>query len=695
MTHKPISELTPEEARAEMAALAKRIAELDAAYHAHDAPLVSDAEYDALRRRNDALEDAFPQFVRDSSPGRRVGAQAADGFQKAAHRVPMLSLSNIFSEEEVVDFMDKIRRFLGMAASDEIEMVAEPKIDGVSFSAVYEKGELAGGATRGDGVVGEDIAANLRMIPQLPKRLAGDDLFESEVPDVLDVRGEAYMSKADFFALNAAAEESGQKVFANPRNAAAGSLRQLDARVTSRRKLGVFAYALGAYTGRPFDSHWAFLEALKKWGFPVNPEIRLCRTADEMIAFFRALSEKRAALPYDIDGAVYKVNRMDLQRRLGFVARAPRWAVAHKFPAEQAATRLNAIRIQVGRTGALTPVADVEPVNVGGVVVRHATLHNADEIARKDIRVGDSVVIQRAGDVIPQIVSVVLEKRPENAPPFVFPSVCPVCGSRALREGTEAAVYCTGGLVCPAQAVERIRHFASRDALDIEGLGDKNIELFYTLGWIRNVVDIFHLRQRHELDLLNLDGWGQKSALKLFDAIERARAGVPLDRFVYALGMREVGAATARILAGHFESWAQLESAMKRPDAREELMRIEGIGPVMADEIADFFREPHHREILDRLTALIPIRDVVRASGGTPLSGKTIVFTGTLSGLTRDEAKARAQAAGAKVASSVSAKTAYVVAGADAGGKLETARELGVAVLTEEEFDRLLDGTGK
>lgn len=692
---KKISDMSPDEARAEMEELARRIAELDRAYHTLDAPLADDAAYDALRRRNAELEAAFPQFVQEDSPGRRVGSSVAEGFKKVAHRVPMLSLSNIFSEEEIVDFMGKIRRFLGLSETDAIDMVAEPKIDGLSFSAVYENGRLAQGATRGDGVVGEDITANLRTIPQLPKTISGADLFGMEAPALLDVRGEAYMSKPDFFALNAEAEQAGQKVFANPRNAAAGSLRQLDARVTAKRKLSVFAYALGEYSGAPFDTHMAFLEALKKWGFPVNPEIKLCKTTAEMIDFFRALTARRAALPYDIDGVVYKVNRTDFQRRLGFIARAPRWAVAHKFPAEQAVTRLNAIRIQVGRTGALTPVADVEPVNVGGVIVRHATLHNADEIARKDVRVGDTVVIQRAGDVIPQIVSVILEKRADTAPPFQFPTVCPVCGSRALREGTEAIVYCTGGLICPAQAMERMKHFVSKDALDIDGLGEKNIELFYRLGWIQGVVDIFHLQERHEFDLLNLDGWGQKSALKLFDAIARARSGADLNRFIYALGMREVGEATARILAEHFESWAHFEAAMRGSEAREDLMRIEGIGPVMADEIVDFFHEPHHRDILRQLTDLIPIRDFVKRTANSPLTGATVVFTGTLARLTRGEAKARAQAAGAKVASSVSAKTTYVVAGDEAGGKRDEANRLGVRILTEEEFEQLLDGTIK
>ncbi len=691
---KDVQELTPAEALTEMEALAAQLAAWDIAYHQQDAPEVSDAEYDAAKRRNEALEAAFPELVLPNSPSRRVGAAVADGFAKVTHTVPMLSLGNIFTEEDVVDFMEKVHRFLGIPADEPIEMVAEPKIDGLSFSAVYRKGAFVQGATRGDGAVGEDITANLKTIGQLPQRLqsTSGDLFQSDVPDVIDIRGEVYMAKADFFALNQAQEKAQKKVFANPRNAAAGSLRQLDAAVTAERPLSLFAYAVGEVAGADWQTHADFLERLKAWGLPVNPEIRVCRTTEEMISFFRQLQEKRADLPYDIDGVVYKVNNIELQRRLGFVARSPRWAVAHKFPAEQAVTKLERIRIQVGRTGALTPVADLTPVNVGGVVVRHATLHNADEIIRKDIREGDTVVIQRAGDVIPQVVRVLTEKRPAGSVPFVFPDVCPVCGSHALREGDDAVIYCTGGLICPAQNKERLKHFVAKESLDIDGLGDKNIDLFYELGWLQGPADIFRLEERHLLDIIALDGWGQKSAVKLFDAIQKVRAGVPLDRFINALGIHEVGEATARIIAVHYGSWDAFETAMKQETARAELVQIEGIGPVMADYIVDFFAEPHNQALIADLKGLVTIEEAVRVGDvQTALTGKTIVFTGTLVTLTRPEAKDKALRAGAKVASSVSAKTDFVVAGAEAGSKLNKAVELGLRIIDEETFRQMLD----
>ena len=695
---KEIELMTRAEAEEELAFLAHRMAELDIAYHQKDAPLVSDAEYDRLKRRNEMLEEAFPDLIRPDSPSRKVGATAAEGFGQVTHSIPMLSLGNIFSEEDVYDFMDKIRRFLGLPADEAIEMVAEPKIDGLSFSAVYEGGQFVRGATRGDGAVGEDITENLKTIPQLPKVLngKGDDLFSSSVPDFIDIRGEVYMARADFFELNRKQTENNKKVFANPRNAAAGSLRQLNPAVTADRRLSLFAYAVGRVDSPTWTTHYGFLEQLKKWGFPVNPEIRLCHTTEEMIAFFRSMTEKRASLPYDIDGVVYKVNRIDLQQRLGFIARSPRWAIAHKFPAEQAMTRLNQIRVQVGRTGALTPVADLEPINVGGVIVQHATLHNADELVRKDIRAGDTVIIQRAGDVIPQVVRVVLDKRPADSVPFAFPTVCPVCGSAAVREGDDAVTYCVGGLICPAQIKERLKHFVSKEALDIEGLGDRNIELFFDLGWIRRPTDIFLLEERHSLDILNLDGWGQKSAVNLFDAVNRVRQGTALNRFIYALGIREVGEATARILANRFQSWTAFYQAMTAPDAVLILTQIEGIGAIMASEIVDFFAEPHNRELLSELVPLITITDAVKpVVRETPLTGKTVVFTGTLTTLTRAEAKARAIQAGAKVASSVSARTDFVVAGAEAGSKLTTAEKLGVRVITEQDFQDLLDAPEK
>ncbi len=698
MFEKEAEILTRVEAETELAFLAKRLAELDVAYHQKDAPLVSDAEYDRLKRRNEKIEEVFPDLIRSDSPSKRVGAKAADGFGQVRHSIPMLSLDNIFTEDDVFEFMNKIRRFLGMAESDTIEMVAEPKIDGLSFSAVYENGYFISGATRGDGAVGEDITANLKTIKQLPTKLVhtNGEVQAESIPAFIDIRGEVYMSKRDFFDLNKEQEQGGRKTFANPRNAAAGSLRQLDPTVTAGRKLSLFAYAVGKVDTPMWTTYYDFLQQLKGWGFPVNPEIRLCRSADEMISFFRELGEKRASLPYDIDGVVYKVNRLDLQQRLGFVARSPRWAVAHKFPAEQAVTKLNKIRIQVGRTGALTPVADVVPVNVGGVVVRHATLHNADEIERKDIREGDYIVIQRAGDVIPQIVRVIPEKRPANSTPFVFPSTCPVCGSHAMREGDDAVIYCTGGLICSAQNKERLKHFVSKDALDIEGLGHKNIELFYGLGWITNPADIFRLEERHHMDILSLDGWGQKSALNLFDAIRRVRSGVQLSRFVYALGIHEVGIVTARILAERFGSWQALRLAVEQKDAWDNLTQIDGLGSVIATDIIDFFAEPRNQYLLDELVSLVTIVDEpTRQTIQTNFSGKTVVFTGTLEKMTRSEAKERVMQLGAKVASSVSAKTDYVVVGQDAGSKFNKAKELGLRILSEAEFQGMLDAEFK
>ncbi len=673
----------------ELQDLADKLERYDRAYHQEDAPLVTDAEYDALRRRAEELEAQYPHLIPANSLSRRVGFVVATGFQKATHTVPMLSLGDIFSEAEVVDFMDKIHRFLGLPMDAPIEMVAEPKIDGLGFSAWYEDGVFTRGATRGDGMVGEDITENLKTISELPKKLkSGSDLFDS-VPKVLDVRGEVYMSKKDFLALNENQAKIKEKIFANPRNAAAGSLRQLDANITAKRHLQIFAYALGAYEGQSFKTHWDFLQHLKGWGFPVNPLIRLCHTTQEMLDFFHDIGEKRAGLPYDIDGVVYKVNDFSLQKRLGFIARSPRWAIAHKFPAEQATTRLNKIRIQVGRTGAMTPVADLEPINVGGVLVQHATLHNADELKRKDIREGDTVVIQRAGDVIPQVVRVILEKRPKDSKPFEFPTTCPVCGAHAMREGADAVTICTGGLTCPAQAMERLKHFVSKDALDIEGLGDKNIEQFYQLGWIKNPVDIFTLQERHEFDLLSLEGWGQKSALKLFDAIQK-RKTVPLNRFIYALGIPEIGEATAKDIAGYFKSWQSFQENAAASGASERLMKIDGIGVAMAKEIVDFFGEEHNQKLLGHLLALITVENAMEETGKTPWKGKTFVLTGTLS-VAREEVKARIQELGGKVAGSVSSKTAYVVAGADPGSKYTNALKLNIPILNEEEFKKLLD----
>lgn len=690
---KNVYDLTREEAQAELEKLAKQIGELDIAYYRDDAPLLTDAEYDALKHRNTDIEERFPDLIRPDSPSFRVGAKISDDFKKITHTVPMLSLGDIFSEEAVYAFMDKIKRFLGMNESDPLEMVAEPKIDGLSFSAVYKKGILFSGATRGDGSTGEDITANLKTIKQLPITLkGGSSLFDDPLPETIDIRGEVYMSKKDFFDLNKQQEEKKQKIFANPRNAAAGSLRQLDSNITANRKLSLFAYACGENSSNEFKTHYEYLQTLKKWGFPVNPEIKICKTTEEMIAFFKAIGEKRSSLDYDIDGVVYKVNNLELQKRLGFIARSPRWAIAHKFPAEQATTKLLNIRIQVGRTGALTPVADLEPVNVGGVIVKHATLHNKDEIERKDIRINDTVVIQRAGDVIPQIVKVLPEKRAVDSKPYEFPTICPICGSIAKKEGDDAVIYCTGELVCPAQQIEALKHFVSKDALDIEGLGERNIELFFELGWIKNALDLFYLEENYALLLMTRDGWGTKSAENLFSAIKEKQKGVSLERFIYALGIRETGSATARLLAKNFISWNNFYDAMMKENAFEVLTHIEGIGPVMADYIIDFFKEEHNQTLLQKLVEKITVLDFVAPTQKqTPFTDKNVIFTGTLETMTRAEAKAKALSAGAKVVSSVSAKTNFVIAGEAAGSKLTTAQKLGIPVLSEKEFNQMLD----
>lgn len=689
MTETPVSALTDLEAAAELAFLAKRMAELDKAYYQADDPLVSDAEYDALKRRNEAIEARFPHLVRADSPSKKVGAKASEDFAKVTHSVPMLSLGNIFSTDEIFEFSNRIRRFLGLDDDAELAFMAEPKLDGLSFSALYVNGEFVRGATRGDGSVGEDITENLKQIKDLPLKLVGND-----IPERLDIRGEVIMNKADFFALNDEQTAAGKKPFANPRNAAAGSLRQLDPRITGRRRLSLFGYTFGETSAEPWDSQDAFLQKIRSWGFPVNPEVRLCKTAQELADFFENLADTRPNLPYDIDGAVYKVNRRDWQERLGFVARAPRWAIAHKFPAEQAQTKLENIRIQVGRTGALTPVADLTPVNVGGVMVSHATLHNEDELKRKDIRIGDTVVIQRAGDVIPQVVRVVSEKRPADSVPFEFPTVCPVCGAHVVRDPDEAVQRCSGGLVCPAQAVESLKHFVSRDALNIEGLGAKNMAFFFDRGWIKTPSDVFTLESRVGADIRRLDGWGDKSADNLFAAIRKVAAATPMEKFLFALGIREVGQATARLLAAHYLTMPafleQMSLAQDREsDAYKELLSIESIGDVIACEILDFTAEEHNRTEIDKLLNLMTVTAFVPVENDSPLAGKTVVFTGSLETMTRSEAKAKAQSAGAKVAGSVSKKTDYVVLGADAGSKAQKAAELGITVLSESEFTEL------
>ncbi len=685
-----VADLDEETAKLELAALAMEIATHRDLYYQKDAPAITDAAFDALDKRNAAIEKRFPKLMRKDSPSKKVGAAAATGFGKVKHAVPMLSLDNAFSEEDVREFDAGIRRFLRLGEDEKVEYTAEPKIDGLSFSARYEHGRLAVVATRGDGAEGEDITANARTIKEMPDMLMGD------VPKHIEIRGEIYMTKADFAALNESQAEKGAKTFANPRNAAGGSLRQLDPKITASRPLKMFAYAWGAADTTPWETQWEYLQQLKHWGFPVSKESKLCKSIDDVIATYHKLGEMRAKLPFDIDGVVYKVNRLDWQKRLGFVSRAPRWGIAHKFPAERAETVLENIEIQVGRTGALTPVAHLQAVNVGGVSVTRSTLHNEDEIERKDVRIGDTVVIQRAGDVIPQVVEVVLSKRPTTARKFKFPDTCPVCGSHAVREEGEVAKRCTGGLFCKAQAVERLRHFTARDAFDIEGLGEERLQLFFDEKLIKDPADIFVLKT-HRAALENFEGWGQKSIDNLLAAIERRRT-IPLEKFIYALGIPQVGQATARLLAKNYESLAAWRKAMvaaskdRDGEAFSQLTSIESIGPSTADDIAGFFGETHNLEILDRLDKELDIQDFVRAdTSNSPIADKTIVFTGTLEKMGRSEAKAQAQALGAKVAGSVSKKTDYLVAGPGAGSKLKEAEALGVKVLTEDEYLKLID----
>ena len=684
------TQMSADEAARELLRLAERIAHHDRLYHGEDAPEISDAEYDMLIARNNALETAFPELIRPDSPSQRVGSMVSGNFGKVRHAQPMLSLSNGFSADDIGDFVTRIRKFLSLTETDDLAFTAEPKIDGLSLSLRYESGHLVQAATRGDGSEGEDVTANILTVSAIPKILHGTP------PEILEVRGEIYMDRKDFMALNTDQEGKGGKVFANPRNAAAGSLRQKDTSITGSRNLAFFAYSMGEVSAPVAATHNEFLTALRDFGFLVNDLSQHCHALDEMLATYDFIGSQRAALGYDIDGVVYKVDRHDYQERLGQVARAPRWALAHKFPAEQAETIINKIDIQVGRTGALTPVARLSPVTVGGVVVSNATLHNEDEIERKDIRIGDHVIIQRAGDVIPQVVRVLVEKRPHDARKFIFPDSCPICGSDAIRPEGEAVRRCSGGLACPAQLVEQLKHFVSRDAFDIEGLGARQIEQFLELDWVKTPADIFRLENRRD-DLATLDGYGEKSLDNLFTSIN-ARRKIGLERFIYALGIRQVGQATSRLLALHYGDLEMMMSALdpeksanERETAAAELVDIDQIGDAMAADISRFFGDPVHRHIVSDLASELSILPPERPSEDSTVSGKTVVFTGTLAGMSRAEAKAKAEALGAKVSGSVSAKTDYLVAGADAGSKARKAAELGVNVLSEDEWRALIN----
>jgi DNA ligase (NAD+) len=680
------------DARRAHEALGAEIAEHDRRYYQDDAPTVSDAEYDALRRRYEALEARFPELRSAESASEKVGAKPAEKFAKVRHRVPMLSLGNAFSAEEVGEFVERVRRFLNIPAELPLVFTAEPKIDGLSLSLRYEGGRLVTAATRGDGFEGEDVTANARTVAEIPKRLKGKD-----VPEVCEVRGEVYLTHADFAGINARQEAAGKPTFANPRNSAAGSLRQLDVSITAARPLRFFAYTWGEMSALPADTQFGMLEAFAAFGFKVNPLIRRCAGVEELLAYHRDIEGQRAELGYDIDGVVYKVDDLKLQERLGFVSRSPRWALAHKFPAEKATTVLEAIEIYVGRTGALTPVARLKPVTVAGVVVTSATLHNEDEIARKDVRAGDTVTIQRAGDVIPQVLGVVLDKRPPESKPYDFPKVCPACGSHAVREvnprsGKEDVVRrCTGGLICPAQRVERLKHFVSRNAFDIEGLGAQRIEEFYRDGLIAGPQNIFTLEARDRRSLTKLakrEGWGETSAKNLFAAIE-ARRRIALNRFIFALGIVHVGETNAKLLARHFGSIEALRdtavaAADRESEAYAELTSLGGVGEVVADALVEFFKEPHNRDMLDALLAEVTPEPLEQTRSDSPVAGKTVVFTGSLEKMTRDEAKAMAERLGAKVAGTVSKRTDIVVAGPGAGSKLAKAKEFGVEVMDED-----------
>ncbi|MFL4984516.1 MAG: NAD-dependent DNA ligase LigA [Xanthobacteraceae bacterium] len=691
----PVEDLTEAQAREELARLAAEIAEHDGRYYQEDAPTISDADYDALRQRNSEIEAHFSELIRSDSPSQRVGVAPARGFAKVRHALPMLSLDNAFSDDDVRDFVARIRRFLGLTHDEPIVFTAEPKIDGLSLSVRYEQGRLTSAATRGDGTVGEDVTANVRTLADVPKQLRG-----KAVPAVCEIRGEVYMTKSAFLALNQRQAEAGGQVFANPRNSAAGSLRQKDPAITATRPLGFFAYSWGEMSDMPAKTQSGMVKWFASQGFKTNPLMKVCDSIEPMLAFHHEIELQRGALDYDIDGVVYKVDRLDWQERLGFVSRSPRWAVAHKFPAEQATTLVKAIEVQVGRTGALTPVAKLEPVTVGGVVVQNATLHNPDEIARLDVRIGDTVTVQRAGDVIPQVLGVAVEKRPPDAKAYQFPTTCPCSlATPVVRDttatGEEGAIArCSGEFACPYQRTEHLKHFVSRRAFDIDGLGEKQIDFFFEQGWIQEPADIFTLEERNrELKLQDIEGYGEVSVGNLFRAIA-ARREIALERFIYALGIRHVGETTARALARGYGSWAAFHDACMKvaehdAETREEMDALDQIGSTVIDALAAYFREAHNRGIVERLTRHVRILDAEKPAKHTAVAGKTVVFTGTLEKMTRDEAKGMAERLGAKVAGSVSKKTDYVVAGPGAGSKLAKATDLGVTVLSEDDWLKL------
>jgi DNA ligase (NAD+) len=700
-----VADLTEAQAKAELKRLAVEIAAHDKRYYQQDAPTVTDAEYDALRRRNAAIEARFPELIRADSPSQRVGAAPAGKFKKVRHAVPMLSLDNAFSDEDVIDFVARIRRFLRLGNEEKIAFSAEPKIDGLSMSLRYENGELVTAATRGDGAEGEDVTANIRTLEDVPKRLKGRD-----VPKVCEVRGEVYMTKHAFLALNERQKALGGQIFANPRNSAAGSLRQKDPAITASRPLGFFAYSWGEMSKMPADTQSGMIKWFESCGFKTNPLARLCRSTEELMAFHHEIEESRAELDYDIDGVVYKVDRIDWQERLGFVSRVPRWGIAHKFAAERAITVLKGIEIQVGRTGAFTPVGKLEPVSVGGVIVQNVTLHNEDYIKGiggggeqlrdgRDLRIGDTVVVQRAGDVIPQIVDVVADK-PRGKGKYQFPTRCPCpLKTKVVREETAtgeegARARCTGEFACPYQKIQHLMLFVSRRAFDIEGLGEKQIELFFGKEWLKEPADIFTLEKKHRSDLLQQEGFGETSVRNLFNAIE-ARRKIALDRFIYALGIRHVGETTALALARGYGSWkafhdAALKIAKEDAEAAAEMDALDQIGDTVIEAVKAYFGESHNRGVVERLTKQVTIFDAEKPKTNTVVAGKTVVFTGALEKMTREEAKAQAERLGAKTAGSVSRKTDYVIAGPGAGSKLADAKKLGVAVLTEDEWQKLI-----